>query len=175
MVKSMCKAFLEYTRLEIQRREKGLSGFAYRRWYSLKKSLDQKLVQSFDAHEDSPTVFDACFKTPWHFQRAYMSNISGGGLFVDTEYPADIGTKVKLRIRVEEPKTEIELTGEVVSQNVANEYSTAYLGMGICFRTIEESVRKQLTMLLVEARQEKKRALEQVAQTTKFAAMPSRG
>lgn len=158
-MKSQCKSFLEYSRLEKKRREGGLSAFAYRRWCLLKKSLDQKLVNSIEPRAGEPGIFDACFKTPWHFQRACMSNIAGGGLFVDTDYPGDLGTMIKLRIRVEKPQFEIELVGEVVSQNVANEYSTSHLGMGIRFRSMDDEMRRKLALLLIEARREKNQAL----------------
>lgn len=174
MVKSMCKSFLEYTRLEKKRREEGLSAFAYRRWCVLKKNLDQKLVHSLESREGDPAIFDACFKTPWHFQRACMSNISGGGLFVDTEYPAELGTMVKLRIRVDKPQFEIALIGEVVSQNVSNEYSTSHLGMGIRFRDMDEEMRRRLALLLIEARREKKEALVQSAKARPGASVAPR-
>ncbi len=163
MMKNMCTSFLEYLRLEKKRREEGLSTFAHRRWSSLRKNLDPKLVHSVEPREGDPAIFDACFKTPWQFQRACMSNISGGGLFVDTEYPAELGTMIKLRIRVEKPKFEIVLIGEVVSQNVSNEYSTSHLGMGIRFCTMDEEMCRRLALLLIEARREKKEALVQSA------------
>jgi len=76
-----------------------------------------------------------------------MCNLSRGGIFVPTERPAAIGTELKLRIEVATPPREIVLVGDVVSHNVGPDFEVQQRGMGIRFKSLNESDQKLIDEL----------------------------
>lgn len=89
-----------------------------------------------------PTLLNVCFEDYQDIGSVLMTNISRGGLFVPTDRPIPIGTEVKLRIRIEEPATEIVLLGEISSHNVGPKLDAARRGMGIRFKNLSERDQK---------------------------------
>ncbi len=78
-------------------------------------------------------------------------NISVDGVFVRTRRrPPDVGTKLGLLLKLEDPAQELMLSGIVtrVSQGVSTESGQTSPGMGIRFVDVDDENRKVLTQAL---------------------------
>jgi len=73
----------------------------------------------------------------------YSRNISTGGIFIETETPAEKGTQLLLRFKLR-PEGEILEAGAVVSYCLEDE------GMGLCFVNLPESVRQAIAAFVQE-------------------------
>ena len=82
---------------------------------------------------------------------AETTNISVDGVFVRTHHrPPDVGTKLGLLLKLEDPAQELMLRGIVawVSQGVPTESGQTSGGMGIRFVDMDDENRKVLTQAL---------------------------
>ncbi len=82
---------------------------------------------------------------------AESENISVDGVFVRTRRrPPDVGTKLGLLLKLEDPAQELMLRGIVarVSQGVFTESGQTSRGMGIRFVDVDDEKRKVLTRAL---------------------------
>lgn len=138
--------FREYMRLE-RRRTNGLSAADWDRWQSLRKRLDGAFGRldmpgGCGARRATPRVPTSLVVRIENFSkmsRLLMSNLSRGGIFIPTQRPAEIGTRLKLRIELTDPPREIKLEGEVVSRNVGPTFDVGERGMGIRFTSLGAS------------------------------------
>ena len=73
------------------------------------------------------------FEDDRELSRAVMMNVRPIGLFVNTPFAPEPGTKLELRVSVAETGDVFETSVTVVSNNVGPEFSTAALGMGLRF------------------------------------------
>jgi len=96
--------------------------------------------------------FDATVKVDYAsgetFLFAYLSNISEMGIFVRTESPLPIGTRLRLRFHIDEADA-LELDGEVMWINpvrVAGDNLNP--GMGVAFANLSTDQREQLVALV---------------------------
>ncbi len=62
-----------------------------------------------------------------------MLNVRPIGIFVDTPFAPEHGTRFELRVFVVETQETFDSCVEVVSNNVGPEFSTRKLGMGLRF------------------------------------------
>lgn len=76
-----------------------------------------------------------------------MKNLSRGGLFIVTEYPAEIGTKFTLLIHIQDPSDKLEVPVVVVSQNVGPCFPVESRGMGVAFHETDPTLRERLDQL----------------------------
>jgi uncharacterized protein (TIGR02266 family) len=144
-IRDSLATFREYMSYE-RRRAAGLSPEEWERWQTLRKRLDGG-SGSFESPNGNgrraapriPTSLLVRFENLGEMGSVLMSNLSRGGIFVVTEQPAMIGTELKLRIQVVSPHREIELVGEVVSQNVGPDFEVQRRGMGISFKSLSQS------------------------------------
>jgi len=102
----------------------------------------------------------------WDFAR----NINEGGLFVESNRPLDVGTRVHLKFYLPGLKEPIETSGEVVWVNVSQPSSetseekpihgkmdsTQKPGMGIQFIDLKESDKAAINQLVRELRKNQK-------------------
>jgi len=98
------------------------------------------------------TRYDAsikvAFKTEKQFVYEYAKNISKGGIFVATDKPLPLRTKVELVLHLPHSSTEVKIIGEVV--HVINTEQAKLMdadkwpGMGIQFSEFEEGGEKAL-------------------------------
>lgn len=96
--------------------------------------------------------FDAAVKVDYAsgetFLFAYLSNISEMGIFVRTESPPPIGTRLRLRFHIENGDV-LELDGDVMWVNpvrVAGDNLNP--GMGVSFAELSSDQREQLVALV---------------------------
>lgn len=142
--------------LDRKRTRAGLSPEEHERWLVLKTRLGANLSPSERERrrfERVATRLRTSFRTPRALHEAIISNLSSGGVFVATAHPAEIGTKLRLNLRIESTGERIELACVVVSQNVASDFSTQTLGMGLCFTDLDGQQREAVARLYEEAKQ----------------------
>jgi Tfp pilus assembly protein PilZ len=73
-----------------------------------------------------------------------MTNLSRGGVFIATESPASIGTRLQLLIHVEGTGERLEVPVEVVSVNVGPQLMGDAHGMGLRFLEAGSELQRQL-------------------------------
>lgn len=144
-------ALLNYARLERRRAFDGLSLGELRRWVSLKRQLNQILNPGWDARRGDPrrsvripTHLRCSFKSLGALDSALITNLSCGGVFVGTEKPLPVGTRVKLHICLDEEGIQLELTGIVVSSNIGPAFELPQVGMGIKLVDLAPELLKQV-------------------------------
>jgi Tfp pilus assembly protein PilZ len=92
-----------------------------------------------------------------------MTNLSRGGVFIATDRPAEIGTRLELRIHIEDTGEEIarlelrihiedtgeeiDVPGQVVSQNVGPNFESGQCGMGLRFLEMKPEVGRKVEAL----------------------------
>jgi hypothetical protein len=100
------------------------------------------------------------FKTRERIKDAVMFNVRPVGLFINTPFSPEIGTRFELRVRLLETGEEFSSPVEVVSNNVGPEFSTNRLGMGVRFSTSRSELRSLVDALCdVESDAEAKEAV----------------
>jgi len=146
--------FREYVRLDRQRREAGLSLDEMNRWRMLKRFLSIHFApdrpEKVDEQRESvrvPTRINVSFAADRELARCLMTNLSRGGLFVQTEHPLEIGTTFTLVIHVSSPPRDIAVPVEVVSVGVGPKFSRDKRGMGLRFVEMSPETDKQLREL----------------------------
>jgi uncharacterized protein (TIGR02266 family) len=100
---SLVEQVREYRRLDLARRSRALSPDEEARWVALKAGLESKvLVQGAEANrrESSrvPITLDVSFPDRPAFRRSYIRNISGGGVFIETDDAIPIGTRIRVHM-----------------------------------------------------------------------------
>ena len=146
--------FREYERLDRQRRESALSLQELQRWQALKRFLSIHFApdrpDKVDEQRDSvrvPTRIKVSFAADRELARCLMTNLSRGGVFVQTEHPLELKTTFTLVIHVESPPRNIAVPVEVVSVGVGPGFSREKRGMGLRFLETPPEVDKQLREL----------------------------
>jgi uncharacterized protein (TIGR02266 family) len=137
--------FREYARLDLRRMDQGLSVPELERWGLLKGILDHKLRGSekrrqLDRRSSKriATRLRCSYASCEELRRASITQLATGGVFIATTSPLPIGTKLTLRIRIEDTDAEIEVDGVVVSTNLSPDIDTGRKGMGIRFSMVSQ-------------------------------------
>jgi uncharacterized protein (TIGR02266 family) len=133
--------FRDFMALERKRVQTALSVDELARWGKYKKMLNKKLQPAdadgtFEHRRSSlrvPVSLNVSFETCGEIGESLMTNLSRGGLFVATPTPLAIGTKVKLRVNIDELRAPIDVSTEVVSNNVGRDLMQGEPGMGLRF------------------------------------------
>jgi uncharacterized protein (TIGR02266 family) len=141
MLRNMPAIFREYMALERRRdAPEGISVAEYQRWMHLKRTLNRHFQPGVqDSHADRresvrvPLRLHMGFQSYGEIRETLMTNVSRGGIFVATEVPLPMGSKLRVWIRIEESGQEIDLEGEVASHNSGPGLLSEELGMGIKF------------------------------------------
>ena len=153
-MRDVAARFREYVRLDRKRSESGLSVEELARWRLLKRAL----ASHFDAESgprtvdrrDSvrvPTRLNVSFESDGELASCLMTNISQGGVFVQTDQPLDLKSRFELRIHVVDPPRDITVAVEVVSVGMGPCFDPDRQGMGLRFLDVEPEVAKQLQEL----------------------------
>jgi len=74
----------------------------------------------------------------------YATDISRGGLFIESEIPLKIGTKIFLSFTLQDNEEPIRTTGEVVRMEKLAPSYTGISGMGIRFLDLDSQDRQRL-------------------------------
>jgi Tfp pilus assembly protein PilZ len=137
----------EYVDLNNRRAGAGITPLEYQRWLD----LGQQLGKAFPGHpplgQRGETRIVVEFKDREHLEKAVMMNIRPVGLFVNTPFAPNRGTKLDLRVHVEETGEVFNSRVVVVSIDVGAEFSTAVQGMGLKFRDANCELRAVLDEL----------------------------
>ena len=124
----------EYVNLNKKRVNAGITPLEYQRWLD----LGQQLEKAFPGHpplgQGGETRIVIEFRDRERLKQAVMMNLRPVGLFVNTPFAPDEGTKFDLRVHVKATHEVFNSAVEVVSTNVGPEFSTAVQGMGLRFR-----------------------------------------
>lgn len=140
----------ECKQLDEKRATSSLTPAEHGRWLELKHRLGARLGPSQCERRASArleTRLDVSFETPEQFQEAVISNLSLGGMFVSTAFPAEMGTKLTVALYIESIGTRLDLPCVVVSQNVGAGFDTSLLGMGLKFAGLTKIQRKAVDRL----------------------------
>lgn len=132
--------FREWVRLDKKRKGAGLSLSDLQRWGELKQQLNKTFSPDVSddklAMRESVTVpirLRVNFESAGTLQGCLMTNLSRGGVFINSAMPPPIGTRIQLRLRLRDDGTEVEIPGEVVATNVGPAFELRQLGMAIRF------------------------------------------
>jgi uncharacterized protein (TIGR02266 family) len=146
--------FREFMRLERKRIGDGLSPAELRRWMLLKRSLSQKFSPGLsDASADRrdsvrvPTRLAVTFRDLGEVRNSLMTNLNRGGVFIATDEPSDLGTRLELHLHVEETGKEIVVPVEVISQDVGPDLLSDRRGMGLRFLDLDAETSRQISAL----------------------------
>jgi Tfp pilus assembly protein PilZ len=146
--------FREYVRLDKQRREGALSPEELHRWQTLKRFLSihfapdrpEKVADTRDSVR-VPTRVKVSFAADRELASCLMTNLSLGGVFVETEHPLELKSCFTLIIHVESPRRDISVPVEVVSVGVGPGFASHKKGMGLRFVSVSPATQKQLREL----------------------------
>jgi len=143
--------FREFMHLDRKRIGEGLTPLEYQRWRALSFELGTRFSKgppkSGSERRESvrvPTRLKVSFESPDAVSQALMTNLSRGGLFVNTAFPAEPGTRLELKLLIESTGETLQVPVEVVSNNVGEGFMTGQLGMGVRFLPMPHDLRKQL-------------------------------
>lgn len=143
--------FRDYIRLDRKRRDDALTPAEMERWRELKRRLNATFSPpSRPEHEERresvrvPVRLRVRFRSAGELRSCLLTNLSRGGVFVNTLEPLPIGSQVLLRIELADTRTEIEAPGEVVSHNVGPQFEVPRQGMGVRFGELAPEAREAL-------------------------------
>jgi Tfp pilus assembly protein PilZ len=148
----------QFRLLERKRSDEGVTPSEYERWNELKLLLSKHVPQSITPsggerrkHVRIPSRILVEFSSPGHLKSAVIRNVSRGGLFINTPFAPEIGTKLVLVLSVGAQGEKLEIPCEVVSNNVGDGFSTNNLGMGVRFGVLSDPQRGAVESLFCEA------------------------
>lgn len=137
--------FREFARLDLRRVGRGLSVPELERWALLKRTLDHELHGSERRPEQDrrssqriATRLRCSYASHEELRRASITRLATAGVFIATTSPLPIGTKIELRIHIDENDEEIEVGGVVVSTNLSPDFDSERKGMGIRFDNVSQ-------------------------------------
>ncbi len=146
--------FREYAALERLRSGAGVTPLEYQRWLDLRTRLESKLTQQHGERREfdrKPTRLRVDFRSEQSLHRAVIRNLSRGGVFVATPFAAEVGTTLILLLQIQDTGESVEVPGVVVTNNVADGFSTARMGMGVRFEGLSEQQQEWVDSLLVDS------------------------
>jgi uncharacterized protein (TIGR02266 family) len=149
--------FREYVRLDELRRGGGLTPTELHRLETLKRFLSThfapdrppKVADSRDSVR-VPTRVKVSFTADRDLRRCLMTNLSRGGVFVQTDHPLAIATCFMLQIHVDSPKRDISVPVEVVTVGVGPSFARGK-GMGLRFLEMTPETEKLIRELYASA------------------------
>ena len=148
------RIFREYASLEKKRAEGELSSQDLARWTACKTVLAMRLTPGLDPKIAAqrgtarvPTRLGISFSSVGEIRQCLMTDLSTGGLFIRTDRPVDIGTRLDLSIRIGDKNTTIKVQCVVATHNVGPNCATNQRGMGVRFLDMDETTEKQIEEL----------------------------
>jgi uncharacterized protein (TIGR02266 family) len=152
-VSDVALRFREYLFLERKRSSGELSPAELRRWVALKRLLGRTFSPGVSEEQADrrtslrvPTKMKVHFASLGELRESLMTNLSRGGLFLATRHLLDIGTRVVLRIDVEEGGRVLEVPAEVVCQNLGPRLARRR-GIGLRFLDMDDDTRREIDRL----------------------------
>ncbi len=137
----------EVVALNKRRTTKGITPLEYQRWLDLSAKLRNEFPDHPPLGGRGETLIRVDFPSLDRLHDAAMFNIRPIGIYLDTPFAADVGTKLGLVVFIRESSEEFRGRVEVVSNNVGPDFSTANLGMGMKFTEKNCALREVLDRL----------------------------
>lgn len=143
--------FLEYARLDRKRSDEGLTVAELERWGELKRALTLHFSPGLDPREVDrrrsvrvPTRLRVRYAVGPGFERSPLTKLSRCGAFVETRQPLPVGSRLSLRIAIEESGEEIEVPAVVVTSHRGPAFDEGEIGMGLRFADLPPETAKRL-------------------------------
>ncbi len=137
MKDELVQTIAAFKRLDDKRVREGLTPPEQDRWFALKGVIEQEVFPDSapppSSRRDSlrvPTAIDVTFEDARGFEKAYLRNISEGGVYLETSRPLPMGTRFDLSIRIADSGEQVRLRVEVVWVN-ANPSPSSGLQPGV--------------------------------------------
>jgi type IV pilus assembly protein PilZ len=113
------------------------------------KSRDNKR-RAIRLHHEIPVAYRSVgsFLTDW------ATNISRGGIFINTRKPLAVGTDVKILLQLPGAKFPCELEGRVTRVTEFDNHANMVPGMGVEFTTVDEARRREIDAFVDRLRRE---------------------
>src|SRR5262245_12611942 len=105
--------------------------------------------------ERADLVVRVDYQTVDEFFSEFARNINEGGLFVESESPQPLGTKVDLHFQLPGSDEPVQVSGSVVRTSPGS--SDEPSGMGIAFGDLDTETRQQINELVRRLRSPKRR------------------
>jgi len=151
----------EFADIDKRRKTCGVTPLEYLRWQDLKSQLDamrsrrsQPMApkkQAAPRAGDTMTRLVVEFRSAERLSRAWMHNVNGAGVFVSTPFTPEVGEEFRFLFVLKDSGESFEVPGVVVSNSVANGFSTNSLGMGVRLKPIGPQDRDALEALVALA------------------------
>jgi uncharacterized protein (TIGR02266 family) len=101
-------------------------------------------------HHEIPVAY----RSVGSFLSDWATNISHGGLFINTRKPLAVGTPVKILVQLPGASFPFELAGRVTRVTQFDNTSNMVPGMGIEFTEVDEDKRKQIESFVARLRKD---------------------
>lgn len=108
---------------------------------SKSENLAQRRSLRIDTH------YKVSYSSPGDFQQAYIRNLSGGGVFIETDRILEMGTQVELEVLFPDEPQAFKLKAEVAWTNPRKLSSTPQ-GMGLKFVELSDRVRNKINQII---------------------------
>ena len=103
-------------------------------------------VPSYGENTVAEHTFALILALSRHVHKSYLrvtqGNLSREGLFINTPFGPDVGTRLELRLGIDSTGEEHLIPVEVVTNNIGPDYSTASIGMGVRILDVSDDLRK---------------------------------
>src|SRR5512138_2796555 len=102
--------------------------------------LPQNKRKALRLHHEIPVAYRSVgsFLTDW------ATNISQGGLFINTRKPLPVGTSVKILVQLPGASFPFELQGRVTRVTEYDNHANMVPGMGVEFLNVDDAKRREL-------------------------------
>jgi uncharacterized protein (TIGR02266 family) len=94
------------------------------------------------------------YRSVGSFLSDWATNISHGGLFINTRKPLPVGTAVKVLIQIPGAKFPWELAGRVTRVSQFDNKANMVPGMGVEFTDVDEAKRREISAFVERLRVE---------------------
>ncbi len=144
-----------FKQLDLKRSRIGLTPAEEQQWVQLKDAIEHATSSeecppsSQRASIRVPTAYEATFEDPDGFRKAYLRNISEGGVYVESGTQFKMGDRFQLKMVVENPPVTIEQHVQVVWVN-ANPSPGSGLepGVGVAFLDLPADKKLQIKAIV---------------------------
>lgn len=101
-------------------------------------------------HHEIPVAYRSVgsFLTDW------ATNISRGGLFINTRKPLPVGTDVKILVQLPGTAFPYQLEGRVTRVTEFDNHANMVPGMGVEFTTVDEAKRREIDKFVARLRRD---------------------
>ena len=101
-------------------------------------------------HHDIPVAY----RSVGSFLSDWATNISQGGLFINTRKPLPVGTVVKILVQIPGASFPCQLGGRVTRVTQYDNKANMVPGMGVEFTEIDDAKRQEIEAFVAHLRQE---------------------